>query len=319
MFPMLYLSEADVRALLPMPVAVGLMRGVFTRLRSGSTINQPRRRLILPTGSVLHQMAAADGDYFGTKIYSTNRRFGAHFLFLLYRAADGQPLAILEANALGQIRTGAASGYATGLLAAPGPATIAVIGSGFQARSQLEAALTVRTATEVQVWSPSAEKRASFAAELWAAPVRAADSAEAAVRGASIVITATNSKDPVIDDAWIAPGTLINAMGSNQADRRELPSALIHRSRIVVDSVEQARIESGDLLLALDSSGWENVQELKDVDAAHDAAAITVFKSNGLAAEDVAAGGYVYERAIAEGRGRTIPAWESVDPYPATR
>src|SRR5260370_4137127 len=103
------------------------MEGLFHRLAAGNSLNQPRRRLILPTGSVLHYMAGADGAYFGTKVYSSHPQHGAHFLFLLYRAADARPLAIFEANYLGQIRTGAASGYATKLLAREDAATLAVI------------------------------------------------------------------------------------------------------------------------------------------------------------------------------------------------
>ena len=114
---MLFLTESDVRELLPMAVAVDLMEAMFHRLAAGESQNQPRRRLILPAGSVLHYMAAADRAYFGVKIYSTHARHGTHFLFLLYDAADARPVAMLEANHLGQIRTGAASGYATRLLA----------------------------------------------------------------------------------------------------------------------------------------------------------------------------------------------------------
>ncbi|MBZ5585820.1 MAG: ornithine cyclodeaminase family protein, partial [Acidobacteriia bacterium] len=135
---MLYLTEDDVLRLLPMRDCIGLMRTAFERLASGEAVNQPRRRLILPTHSVLHYMAAGDPRYFGAKIYSTHPRHGAHFLFLLYRAEDAAPLAVIEANRLGQIRTGAASGLATTLLARPGARAVGVIGSGFQARSQLD-------------------------------------------------------------------------------------------------------------------------------------------------------------------------------------
>src|ERR1043166_6976332 len=114
---MLFLTESDVRDLLPMPTAIDLMEAAFRRLATSNGMNQPRRRLILPTGSVLHYMAGADAAYFGTKIYATNPRHGAHFVFLLYAAADAKPLAMFEGNYLGQIRTGAASGYATRLLA----------------------------------------------------------------------------------------------------------------------------------------------------------------------------------------------------------
>src|SRR5438105_8915066 len=152
---MVYLTESDIRELLPIAKAIELMESVFQRLATGEAINQPRRRLILPSGSVLHYMAGADGAYFGTKIYSTHPKHGAHFLFLLYAAADARPLAILEANSLGQIRTGAASGYATKLLARPDAATLGVIGSGFQARTQVAAMRAVRPIHREKVGSRS--------------------------------------------------------------------------------------------------------------------------------------------------------------------
>ena len=124
--------------------AIELMHSAFERLASGQAANHPRRRLILPTGSVLHYMAGSDGQYFGAKIYSSHPRHGAHFLFLLYRAADAEPLALVEANHLGQIRTGAASGLATRFLAAENASSVAILGSGFQAATQLEAMLAVR-------------------------------------------------------------------------------------------------------------------------------------------------------------------------------
>jgi alanine dehydrogenase len=289
-----YITEEQVRELLPVSECVGVMRRVFEALAQGRAQNQPRRRLILESGSVLHSMAGAFHNYFGTKFYSTNPRYGAHFYFMLYDAKTAQPLALMEANHLGQIRTGAASGYATDLLARPDARTLGIIGSGFQARTQLEAIRWVREITEVRVWSRSEEKRRIFAAECGATAV---DSAEEAVRGAEIVVTATNAKDPVIEDSWIQPGTMINAMGSNQASRRELPTELVRRASLVaVDSIEQARIESGDLILA---DSWENVRELKDVEEHYDRNEITIFKSLGLGVEDVAAGAFVYERALA--------------------
>ncbi len=141
---MLYLSEADVQELLPMREAVDVMRRTFEALAQGRAQNQPRRRLILETGSVLHSMAGAYGSYFGTKFYSTNPRYGAHFYFILYDAKTAQPLALMEANHLGQIRTGAASGYATDLMSNPRAETLGIIGSGFQARTQLHAIRAVR-------------------------------------------------------------------------------------------------------------------------------------------------------------------------------
>jgi alanine dehydrogenase len=289
-----YLSEADVQELLPVAECVGLMRRTFEALAEGRAQNQPRRRLILESGSVLHSMAGAFHNYFGTKFYSTNPRYGAHFYFVLYDAKTAQPLAMMEANHLGQIRTGAASGYATDLLSRPEARTVGIIGSGFQARTQLEAVRSVRNIETVRVWSRSEEKRRAFAEENGAIAV---DSAEEAVRGAEIVVTATNSKDPVIEDAWIHAGTMINAMGSNIATRRELPSELVRRANLIaVDSLEQAHIEAGDLLLA---DCWSNVVELQDVQEQYDPAKITIFKSLGLGVEDVAAGAFLYERALA--------------------
>ena len=298
---MLYLTESEVVELLPMPEAIRMMRLVFEALRKGEAQSQPRRRLILKTGSVLHSMAGAWGDYFGTKFYSTNPKHGAHFLFALYDAATAEPLALLEANHLGQIRTGAATGYATDLLAAPHAATLGIIGSGFQARSQLEAVRAVRRIREVRAWSRNSERLNRFAAETGA---QAVSTAEEAVRGAEIVVTATNAKDPVLAAEWIAPGTHVNAVGSNIATRRELPAELVRAAALIAaDSIEQAKIEAGDLILA---DSWANVVDLKDVQPHYDPSRITIFKSVGLGLEDVAAGAFVYEQARRRGIGRSL-------------
>src|SRR5437764_14463306 len=134
---MLYFTESDVRALLPMGEAIRLMQTVFERLARGEAINQPRRRLILPTGSVLHYMAASDGPYFGAKIYSAHARHGAHFLFLLYRSEDAQPLALMEANYTGPTRTGAVRGMATRHMPNHEHDTMPHIGSDCQSTRQL--------------------------------------------------------------------------------------------------------------------------------------------------------------------------------------
>jgi ornithine cyclodeaminase/alanine dehydrogenase-like protein (mu-crystallin family) len=169
----------------------------------------------------------------------------------------------------------------------------------------------IRPIRSVRVWSRSEEKRKAFADEC---SVEAVDMAADAVRGADIVVTATNSKEPVIEADWIAPGTHINAMGSNRGDRRELPAELIQRAgRIVVDSIEQSWLESGDLLLAWGPGPWDDsrLAELKNVTAGsalgrENPDQITIFKSNGLALEDVAAAGYVYETALEAGIGRSM-------------
>jgi ornithine cyclodeaminase/alanine dehydrogenase-like protein (mu-crystallin family) len=146
------------------------------------------------------------------------------------------------------------------------------------------------------VWSPPAAHAERFAEENDCVAV---GSAEAAVSGASIVITATTSKDPVLDASWIAPGTFVAAMGSNVGNRRELPANLVRKAGLIaVDDLEQARIEAGDLLLAYGSDPWANVVELKNVVRGYDAARVTIFESLGIGVEDVAAAGYVYERAV---------------------
>jgi ornithine cyclodeaminase/alanine dehydrogenase-like protein (mu-crystallin family) len=311
----LYLSEQDVLACLPMSKAVELVEGAFRHLADGSAINHPRRRVILPTGSVLHYMAAGTPDYFGLKAYSVNAKTGAHFEVLLYRSADGLPLATFEANHLGQIRTGAASGVGTKFLARENASVAAIIGSGFQAETQLEAVANVRQLKEVRVWSRKPEKRAEFArrcTEKFGLNVRATGTTRECVEGADIVVTATSSKEPVLESAWISPGTHVNAAGSNWADRRELPTDLIldRGALVAVDSVEEGKIESGDLLIPMrERSGIAfPALELAEIISGKrpgriNADQITIFKSNGLAVEDIAVAGYVYEEALRRGLG----------------
>ena len=273
------------------------MRQTFLALRNHKASNQPRRRIVLDNGSTLHSLGGVYGKYFGTKFYSTNPKYGSHFFFFLFDSETARPLAQFEANYLGQIRTGAASGYATDLLAAPEASTLAVIGSGFQAQSQIDAIRCVRDLKEIRVWSRSQEKRYAFAA---ANQARAAASAEEAVRGADIVVTATYAKDPVIEDAWIVAGgrgVHINAMGSNREQRRELPSRLVHRADLVaVDSIEVAKIEAGDLILAPVDWNDRRIIDLAKIEHRPAGAPVTIFKSCGLGVEDVAAAAYVYER-----------------------
>lgn len=307
---MLFINESTVRQLLPMADAVLSMREVFVSLAKGSAQNQPRRRLSLATGAMLHSLAGSHGEYFGTKVYSTHPRHGAHFFFLLFDASTAKPLAMMQANWLGQIRTGAASGLATDLMARKDASVVGVIGSGFQALSQVEAVREVRQIDEVRVWSRRPEKRDAFAQKIGG---RAVDTAEQCVLGASIVITATNAKDPVVESAWISDGAHINAMGSNHPQRRELPADLVARaSCIALDSREQAKLEAGDLLLPWSEADWQSprVVELQDlVTTPRERLSddVTIFKSIGLGVEDVAAGALVYERALANGLGESVP------------
>jgi alanine dehydrogenase len=266
-----------------------------------------RRRLILPGGAVLHSMAGAYRSYFGAKIYSTHAKHGAHFTFLFYDAATAAPLAQFEANYLGQIRTGAASGLAADVLAPRSGIAVGIIGAGFQARTQLEALATVRRIVEARVWSRNGASRSAFAEEMsrqLGVAVTPASSANDACSAADVVVTATYAKDPVIDFGAVRRDALVIAVGSNNPQRRELPSDLVQNASIVVDDLDACRIEAGDLLLGLPDAAWASVIELKDVVAGNTKAGqsdrLTVFKSVGLGLEDVAAAAAVYERATLE-------------------
>lgn len=288
---LLHITEEQVRAHLPMPVAIGLMRDLFAALRAGEAWNQPRRRLTLPNGSTLHALAGSAGRYFGTKVYSTNPKHGAWFHLLLYDVETARPVALIDANWLGQIRTGAVSGYATDLLAAPNAATVGIIGSGFQAASQLEAMRFVRAIHSVRVWSRDPAKRERFAREH---NCTAVSTAEEAIGGADIIVTATWARDPVLESTWVQDGAHINAMGSNRATNAEIPADLVHRAKlVVVDALDQAQIESGDLIRA--GFDWTRAIELKDLDPLSSHDGITIFKSNGLGAEDIAVAGYLFD------------------------
>lgn len=302
---MLHITEQEVMANLSMAKAIELVEQSFRQLADGTAVNHPRRRVVLPTGSILHYMAAGNPEYFGIKVYSSNPKTGAHFQFLLYRSSDGLQVANIEANHLGRIRTGAASGVATKYLAREDADTLGIIGTGFQAETQLAALSNVRRLRDVRVWSRKADRRTQFAltcAEKFGVKVRATDTAREAIEGAGIVVTATNAKEPVLETAWISPGTHINAMGSNWLNRRELPTDLVldRADLVAVDSVEDAYLESGDLMIPLSErpgAAFPAV-DLCEVIAGRrrgrtSASQITIFKSNGLAAQDVAVAGHI--------------------------
>jgi ornithine cyclodeaminase/alanine dehydrogenase-like protein (mu-crystallin family) len=299
-FGMQIITEQDVCSLLSIKHCIQVVRTCFARLHISPAANQPRRRLHAPGGTVLHQLAGLYEPYIGVKVYSTHPKHGAHFFVLLFDSATGKPLAMIDANHLGQIRTGAASGVATDLLARPDAHVLGVIGAGFQARTQVEAIRAVRDIREVRVWSRGEANRQRFAEETNS---RATATAEEAVRGADIIVTATYAKDPVLESSWVEPGTHINAIGSNNPTRRELPADLIARAALIaVDALDQARIESGDLILAWTEQDWcsPRLVEMSRVAAGlagrTSADEITIFKSNGLGIQDIAAAGYVWER-----------------------
>jgi alanine dehydrogenase len=318
----LLLSEADVKQVLTMELALSAVEDSFRRLADGSAQLHSRQRLHIPGKSYLHYMAAADGvgGYMGLKIYTSSRE-GLRFLVPLFDVNSGELLALIEADYLGQIRTGAASGLATRLLARPDAAKIGIIGTGLQSRTQLEALSLVRTITGVRAFSRNPERRERFATEMSAQlgfPVVAVDSAQEVVRGADVVVTSTTSTDPVLDGSWLLPGMHVNAIGANFPQKHELDGAAIRRCDVIVaDSRDQSKMESGDLIQMYgdDKRRWSSVLELAEIVAGKtpgrsNPEQITLFKSNGIAIEDIVVAGKIYELARERGLGRQVPLWE---------
>ena len=319
----LLLTEADVRSLLTMPIALEIVEESLRRQGNGELVLHPRHRIKHPDNALLNYMAAGDPvrGYLGMKLYTVVRGV-ARFVVPLFRSTTGEMAALIEADALGQIRTGAASGVATKYLANADARNVGMIGTGYQARTQLEAVAAVRRLQRVRAFGRDPQRRATFCREMSARigiRVQPATSGEQVVEGADILITATPATKVVLEGVWLAPGMHINAMGANWAQKRELDAAAVARAgAIVVDSVEQAKMEAGDLIQAFgeDLSRWNSVQELSQIVAGKtpgrsSADQITLFKSNGIATWDLAAAVQVYEMAVARGLGQKLPIWQS--------
>ena len=321
----LFLNEQEVANLLPIDECIDALDRAFAHAGDGQVDNKARSRIRMP-GGFFHFMAAADGGQgvFGYKAYpSFAGPGGAKMIVMLYDYESGQLLACLEAGRMeagrmGQIRTGAASGLATRYMAREDAATVAVIGSGFQARSQLEAVCAVRNIKEARVFSRRQERREEFASrssERLGVEVKAVDSAQGCVEGANIVIAITSAREPVVLGEWLAEGAHVNAAGGNHWLRREIDEAAVTRSElIVVDDLEQAKVECGDLmwLEARGSFRWDMAHELSDVVAGRvpgrlSAEGVTLFESMGVALEDIAAADLVYRKAKEQSIGVELP------------
>ena len=318
----LLLTEADVRAILTVPLAMELVEESFRRLANGTAVSHPRRRLKLAEKGLLHYMAAADaqGGYVGLKIYTVSPS-GLRFLIPLFSGHSGELLALIEANYLGQQRTGAASGVATKVLARQDARIAAMIGTGFQAQTQLEAVGLARKLELVRAYSRDARRRENFAEVMGARTgvrVAAVGSAEEAVRGADIVITMTSATKPVIEGKWLERGAHVNAAGVNFAEKAEIDAEAVARADVIAaDSVEQSKMEAGDLIQAFGGDGkrWGEVRELAGIIAGKvpgrtNRDQITLFKSNGIAIEDIVVAGRVYELARERKMGREVAMFE---------
>jgi ornithine cyclodeaminase/alanine dehydrogenase-like protein (mu-crystallin family) len=311
----IFFTEEEVGALLPMTEAVARVEEAFRLLGEKKAVNRPRARVRLDK-LVLHVLSAGSDSlgYAGLKAYTTGPS-GARFYFLLFESGKGELVAMMSADRLGQIRTGAATAVATRFLARREASRVGIYGSGWQARSQLEALAAARRVAEVTVWSRDPERRRTFCDEMTSVlglPVRPASRAEEVAEESEILVTATSSREPVLLGAWLKPGHHVNAVGSNAVNRRELDELAATRADVIAaDSVEQAKIECGDLVAVVEAGklSWESVRELGDVvaqgiDRAPEA--ITLFESQGIAIEDVAAAKVVYERGREQGRGRKL-------------
>jgi alanine dehydrogenase len=317
----LHISEAEVRAVLTMPLAVEAVEEISRKQATGEVVVHPRRRFELPGGGFFHYMAAADFalGFVAMKQY-TYVRGKLRFLVPLYEMATGDLLALIEADYMGQLRTGAASGVATKFLARKDSRVAAIIGTGGQAKTQLEAVAAVRKLESARAYGRDVAKREKFCAEMSARlgiSVRACASAAEAVRGADIVSTATTASQPVVSGADLSPGAHINAIGANHAHKRELDDeAVASADIIVVDSVEQSRQEAGDLIIAFhgDEICWTGVKKLSEIVSGKASGRtsdteVTLFKSNGIASWDLAAAMKVYAMAREKKLGRELPLW----------
>lgn len=296
---MLVIDENQVRETLTIAALMPVMEKALIDFSAGR-VTQPVRRMleVAEHGGLFAPMPVIMDDVVGVKAltyYPGNTRRGIpthHAQILLFRAATGEPLATIDGRLITEMRTAAVSALATRAMAAPDARSLAILGSGVQARSHAEALALVRRFADVRVWSPTPAHARRFADEIGA---RVAASAEAAVSDVDVVVTATAATEPVLKGAWLKAGAHVNAVGAPRPAWRELDDAAM-RNVVVVDSREAALQESGDVIL----SGARIEAELGEVLAGTrliDAARTTVFKSLGLAVEDVAAAGMVFARA----------------------
>ena len=303
-----YIKEAEVRQILTMAKAVELVERAFRDRARGKAFDIPRRRTLQPGGH-LHvlQAAAPEIDLIGFKAYYLKPEARTFFLHLINHRRGNQE-ALIEADWLGRIRTGAATGVATNALARKDASVVACFGTGRHAQTQLEGVAVVRKLAEVRAFGRNRDRQKSFCetmSQKLNVDVRPVTSEAEALEGAHIVNVMTRSDQPLFDGGLLQPGQHINAAGSNALDRREIDLATIRRCDvIVVDSREVAKGECGDLLPAIEQGllYWENIPDLGEIllgckSGRTGDAQITLFESHGMAMQDVYTGRYVLDTA----------------------
>jgi alanine dehydrogenase len=314
--PAIYLTEADVGRLVTVKDAIAVLEALFATWGQPSTTNLPRQRAPLP-GGAFNLMGAAYGakGVHGLKAYAGVK--GAQYHALLYSSLDGSLKAVIEADLFGQMRTGAASGIATNLLANAHARTLGVIGTGKQSRMQVAAVCAVRPIKRVKVFSRTAEQREAYARSLESElglEVLPASSAQACVAEADVVVTITKSAEPVCRADWLAQGAHVNVAGANSDGRREVDAETVLRAAVkATDHVAQAKEEAAEFrdLVAAGKLTWSAIRELGELvtgkaSGRTSPSDVTLFKSLGIALEDVAFAELVYQRALAAGVGRPI-------------
>lgn len=310
-----YISEEDVAATLDVTTAIELLDGACRALAAGTAAIAPRQR-IASGGVSMNLMGGALDGRVGHKCYPVARPARARFWVTLF-GSDAKMLALIEADTLGQIRTGAASGLATRALARPDANVAAIIGTGWQARTQLEAVCRVRPIERAYAYGRDPARARKFCDDMTAQlqiPVEPANDAASALAQAQIAITMTTASEPVLFGAQLMPGTHVNAAGSNRATAEEIDADLVGRAAVVaVENVAQAKVESGDLLGA-ERAGtfeWSRAVLLSDIVAGKAPGRtgddqITLFESLGVGLWDIAAANYIYDRCLESGRGREV-------------
>jgi len=325
----LVLNDADVRACMPMNDAVAWMVEALRTLSGGDAVQPLRSLMWLPdrTG-LLGLMPGYLGSPSALGIKVVTVMPGNHSTpydshqgsVLLFEARYGQMISVLDATSITSIRTAAVSGAATDALALPAAGDLAILGSGAQAHAHLEAMRAVRPLRRIRIWGRDRAKAGRFAERerecaRGGPAIEVFERAEDAVRGADLICTTTASREPILEGRWIAPGAHVNAVGACFPTARELDTDAVRRSRIFVDRMESAMNEAGDLLIPIREGAIQAdaiAGELGSVFAgqlpgrrAPDE--ITLFKSLGIAIEDMASARRVYERAIELGRGVSVP------------
>ena len=314
----LLLNEDEVGRILTMDLALEAVEQGLRKMALDEAHNIPRQRVVTDH-AMLHVMGAAAKSLgvMGSKVYATSRKGPANFVVTLFDGKTGAVLSLMQADYLGQMRTGAASGVATKYMARADAVEVGIFGSGKQARTQLEAICKVRKVRRAVVYSPNEQRRNTFADEMsrrTGVEVVPASRPEKAAEDMEILATATTSREPVLLGHWVAQGCHINAVGSNFLGKAELEVSVIRKcADVVVDSKDQARLEAGDFTQAIEDGAlhWSDIRELGQVIVGRypvrkQQSDVTLFKSLGIALEDVVVAGRVYQKALAEGVGRLV-------------